>query len=363
MKINPKVTIAIFNFNGLEDTQKCLKSLLKTIYPNYEIWVVDDGSSVDEISMLRKMYSSRRIKYISDNTNLGFSVRVNQVLAKAKSKYVVLLNNDTVVDPSWLRYLVEVVESDSNTAVCQSKLKWLSHPDYFEYAGACGGYLDVLGYPYTRGRVMFSIEKDVGQYDDESEIFWACGAAMLIKRDVFKSAGGFDEDLFSYQEEIDFCWRVKKCGYKIKIAPKSVVYHKGLGFWSKKLARKTFLVHRNNLLMLIKNLPPEELLWIFPVRLVMDYVSVIYYLRQSRFNYALAVFKAHFEVLTSLRFWFSKRSSGCNPKRIPFSILWNYYILGKKTYADIFSIKCRNSKIINYEKLFEKQEKLLKSKS
>lgn len=361
MEKYPKVTIAVFNYNGLEDTQKCLSSLIKTTYPNYEILVIDDGSEKDEISILKKKPKFKKIKFYSDKTNLGFSARANQVLKNSKSKYVVLLNNDTVVNSSWLTYLVKSAEFDDKIAICQSKLKWIGHPNFFEYGG-CGGYIDVLGYPYTRGRVMFSLERDIGQYDDECEVFWVCGAAMLIRRIIFRNIGGFDEDLFAHQEEIDFCWRAKRNGYKIRIVPRSVVYHKGLGLWSKKLARKTFLVHRNNLLIMIKNLPLRELLWIFPIRLIMDYASVIYYLRQNRFHYALAVFRAHFDVFSTFSFWLNKRTSGKNPQRSPFSILWNYYVLGKKTYAEISPDKYRKAEIINYEKLFEEEEKPLKKR-
>lgn len=352
MKKSPSVTVALFNFNGVLDTKKCLRSLLKTSYPNFEIFVIDDGSKNDEITPLKKLFSDKRIHYFQDGKNKGFSVRVNEVLKESKDTYVVLLNNDTTVEKDWLAHLINAAESDKRVAICQSKLRWMKNPEYFEYAGASGGYIDKLGYPYTRGRVMFTIEKDIGQYDNVKEIFWACGAAMLIRRSVGKLIGGFDTDFFAHQEEIDFCWRVKKSGYKIIVVPRSIVYHKGSGFWRNQSTKKAFLVHRNNLILLIKNLSVLELIWIFPARVLFDSFSVIFYMRQRRWSFVYALCTAYVAILVKLPYWWRKRSKGLNPKRFPFSVVIYYYILGKKTFSSLFGNPISKNETINYEQFF-----------
>lgn len=360
MKKLPLVTVALFNFNGFSDTKKCLQSLQKTKYPKYEIFVIDDGSKGNDIERLQRVFKNKNITFFKDGVNKGFSARVNQVIALSKAKYITLLNNDTTVDPYWLSQLVASAEKDSHIAVCQSKLRWMQYPDYFEYAGASGGYIDVLGYPYTRGRVMFTIEKDLGQYDDEADIFWGCGAAMLIRRDIAKKIGGFDTDLFSYQEEIDFCWRIRKAGYTVKIVPSSIVYHKGMGYWASKLTKKTFLVHRNNLILLLRHLSFVELLWVLPLRVGFEGLSFFYYLFERKWSYAGAMIRAYISVLYHNQFWLTKRSKGKNPKRGPFSIVLDYYLFGKRTYSAITGGKQTGLATLNYEKIFLEREKVHK---
>lgn len=358
MKKLPSVTVAIFHYNGLKDTVRCLKALQKTKYPNFSISVIDDGSVQDDMSVLKSKFKSKKISYYRDGENKGFSMRANQALKDCKSKYVMLLNNDTVVTPNWLNPLVDVMESNNKIAVCQSKLLWLSHPKYFEYSGACGGYLDKLGLSYARGRVLFDLEKDVGQYEDLADIFWASGAAMLIRRNVTNKVGWFDEDLHSYQEEVDFCWRLRKLGKKIKIVPKSVIYHKGSGSWGKQLSKKIYLVHRNSLALLIKHLSPTDLVWVLPLRVILDYGILLYYVLEGRLNYPIAVVRSHLAILVFFPFWFSKRSVGQDAPRTPFSIIWQRYFRQKNTYAQLLTQKTKGVHTIGYQKLFRQQEKL-----
>lgn len=354
---SPSVTIAIFNYNGFDDTKKCLKTLVKTRYDNFKIWVIDDGSKKDEISLLKKQFKNFDINYFSDGLNKNFAARTNEVLKIAKSDYIMLLNNDTAVDPLWLQNLIEVVSKDKQIAVCQAKLKWMGYPNYFEYAGACGGYLDRLGYSFAKGRVMFTLEEDIGQYDQDEEIFWACGAAMLIKRNIAIKIRGFDENLYAYTEELDFCWRIKKLGYKVMIAPQSVIFHKGLGSWKKKLTKRIFLIHRNNLILLIKHLELGELIWIFPLRFLLDYASIIYYVRKGNIQYTWAVLKAHFYILTHFSEILMQRSPGkLAKKRMPLSVVFDYYFLGKKTFNQVMGLKKVDSRTLDYEKLFKKAE-------
>lgn len=354
--LHPTVSVAIFHFNGLADTKQCLKALLKTKYSNFTIQVIDDGSTNDDVSILQKTFRDPRIKYFKDGKNKGFAVRANEALRNTSAKYVMLLNNDTEVMPDWLSPLVKVAEADKNVAICQSKLRWLTYPEFFEYSGAGGGYLDRIGHSYAKGRMLFSLEKDTKQYEDESEIFWSSGAAMFIRRSIVSKIGWFDEDLHSYQEEVDYCWRAKKLGLSIKIVPKSVVYHKGSSSWGKQLTKKIYLVHRNSLVLLIKHLSILELVWILPLRLILDYAILLFYVWEGRLNYPFAVIKAHVAVMLFSPHWFSKRSSGTNPHRTPTSVIWEYFVNHKKTYGQLISSSYKPEPIVGYQKLFKKQQ-------
>lgn len=355
MKRTPKVTIAIFNFNGYEDTRKCLRSVLKTNYPNYEIYLLDDGSVLDEIGVLRREFRDRKITFFSDGKNRGFSFRANQALKNTNSKYVVLLNNDTVVDKDWLAELVSVIESDRKIGVCQSKLLSMRNPQYFEYAGGAGGQLDMLGYPYVRGRVFFHTEKDVGQYDTVEEIFWACGAAMMIRREVVESAGYFDVDLFAYVEEQDFCWRVKKAGYKVVSVPQSVVYHKGMGLWSKQQARKIYLIHRNNLIVFLEHVSVMRLLWAFPLRLFLELSSVFFYFLTRRFDFLVSSVQANLSVILWIPKIVKKRRMKNYGNKVlveremfPISLVWRYFLRGDRRYSDIHGLQHRDTPVLYY---------------
>lgn len=338
----PKVNIVILNFNGLSDTIKCLKSVLKTKYPNFKILVADNGSKINEIKLLKQVIHDKKITFLRFSKNYGFSGGNNRIVKKLKSKYVVLLNNDTEVTPGWLNPLVKTLEIDKKIAVVQPKILWLENKRYFDYAGACGGYLDKFGYPFTRGRLFDTIEKDENQYNKPQDILWASGAAIIIRKKIIDKIGLFDEIFFNYMEEIDFCFRVIRNGFKIVSQPKSVVYHKVAGSARKKIFKKRFWEHRNNLLMILKNYPSKDLLLIFPQRLLLEYLSFFYYLLSGRLFFAMAVLASQASVLTAAYSIIKKRkfnninTNAYFKKYIyPNSVVFDYFILGKKKYSQL----------------------------
>lgn len=283
----PKVTIIVLNYNGITDTRKCLKTLLETNYPNFKIIVADNGSDKNEAKLLTNEFANKKIAFVRFEKNFGFSGGNNRVLQKVKTKYVVLLNNDTEVTRNWLSPLIEIMEKDKKVAVVQPKILWTKNKKYFDYTGACGGYIDLFGYPFTRGRIFNTIEADNGQYDSIVDIFWASGAAMFIRKSVLEQIGLFDETFFNYMEEIDLCYRIHQAGFKVICQPKSYIYHKVASTASKNAMKKRFWEHRNNLLFILKNYSLVKLAIILPIRLAMDYLSILYYLYSRNINYAL----------------------------------------------------------------------------
>jgi GT2 family glycosyltransferase len=324
------VSIIILNFNGLNDTRKCLKSLLKTKYRNYEILVIDNGSDINEATKIEKLFKSKKIKVFRLENNFGFTGGNNWAIKEATGKYIALLNNDTVVEPNWLEPLVSELEKNKKTAVVQPKIKLMKKRSFFDYAGAADGFIDKYGYPFTRGRIFETLEKDVGQYDKKCKIFWASGAACLIRKSVIKRVGGlFSENLYNYMEEIDFCWRVWNKGYKVYFVPGSVVYHKVAGTSKSNLFKKRFWEHRNNLFILARNLDRSKLLFILPVRFFLELVSYLNYIFRKQYKNTLSLFLAHLDF--SLKFLKTryKRNRLPNKDDLPIyhgSIVFDYFI-------------------------------------
>ena len=295
--MQPLVTIIILNYNGLTHTTNCLRSVLKTTFKNYTIIVVDNGSQRDEAAILVRKIKHKKISYVRFAKNLGFSGGNNEILKSIQSRYTVLLNNDVQVHPQWLTSLIQWMEKHPSAAAVQPKILWQIDKRYFDYAGACGGFIDILGYPFTRGRMFDTQEKDKGQYDTSCEIIWASGAAMMIRTNVLKKVGLFDLRFFNYMEEIDLCLRIIKHGWKIYSYPKSVVYHIAAATASRNSMQKRFWEHRNNLILITKHYPPLMLLWVLPLRMTLEYISFFYYLSQMRADYAFAVLKSQLSYL------------------------------------------------------------------
>lgn len=339
--MKPKVTIIILNFNGVEDTKECLTSLFKTKYKNFNIVVVDNGSEKDESEILSKKFKSKKIQFLRFNKNFGFAEGNNKIIRKIKSKYAVLLNNDTIVDKNWLEELVKVAETDKKIAACQGKIRSFYNPDYFEYAGAAGGFLDRLGYPYTRGRIGFHVEKDDGQYDDKSEIFWGSGTCLLLRRKHLKKSGLLPKDFFFYHEETDLCWRLRKLGFRIVFAPNSIIYHKGAASSKKNLDKRVYYVHRNNLMLITRNAELEKLIWILPMRMLLDIMSAMFYCFLGRPSFMLSLIRAELSFLRRFPAIIKRRSkkekinSSCSEFMHPFSIYFEYFIRRKKRYTQI----------------------------
>lgn len=372
MKDNPKVIIIILNYNGLSDTVTCLKSLLKTIYPNFSIVVADNGSKSGEIEFLRTNFkNNKKIDFVRFNNNLGFSEGNNRIIKMTKSKYIVLLNNDTKVEPRWLEEMVKSMERDKKNAACQAKIRSMSYPAYFDYAGAAGGFLDKLGYPYARGRIGFYLEKDLGQYDDEVDLFWGSGTCLMLRRRAIDKVGLLPSNFFFYHEETDLCWRLKNWGYRIVFCPKAVVFHKGAGTSRKYLLKRIYYVHRNNLLMIARNLSFSKLYFVLPIRLAIDFSSIFFYLVIGRPAFIFAVIAALASFFMQFIPILYKRIGKKNKvdKEVeksfyPFSIFWNCFILRKKKYSDILGGKGSENNLISYEKIFfHRKDKFLQTKN
>jgi GT2 family glycosyltransferase len=335
------VSIIIVHYRGYNILSRCIHSVLKTTYPNYELVVVDNGCDDDSIHSILMEYSGR-IKVIHSEINLGFAKGNNLALRQVNGKYVVLLNNDTQVDPNWLQILVDSAESGyPSIAAVAPKLLSLRDPRYFEYSGACGGFLDVYGVPICRGRVFDLVEEDLGQYNSTIPIFWATGAAFFARTDVIKALGMLDELLYAHMEEIDLCWRMQLAGYKVICNPNSVVFHLGGGT---ELEGKFYLKQRNNLIMLLKNYSVPSLLRYFPARILLDCISMIYFLFEGKGSRSMNIAKSYLWLLSNISLIARSRRHAQSCRRIPdkkvdifakASIALQYYVLKRKCFFEL----------------------------
>ena len=335
--MKPLVSIVILNYNGAGYLAKFLPSVLSTQYENFEVVVADNGSSDNSISLVKEKFPS--VKIITNNTNEGFAGGYNWALQKVKADYYVLLNSDVAVDPHWIQPMVNLLESNKNIAACQPKILSFNNKEVFEYAGAAGGWIDALGYPFSRGRVFDVCEKDNEQYDTAAPIFWATGACMMIRSELFHAMNGFDASFFAHQEEIDLCWRLQLAGYKIYACPQSAVYHVGAGTLPRG-GRKVFLNFRNNLIMLTKNLPLSSLLWKLPARFSLDAISAYKGLLSGDTSFFFAIAKAHFAYMGYVLSGKLKRTK--SPKALetlegvyPGSLVYQYFIKNKQYFSKI----------------------------
>lgn len=302
-----RVAVVILNWNGARFLNEFLPSVVKyTPRALAEVVVVDNGSEDNSLELLSSDFKSVRV--IKLDRNYGFTGGYNRGLVElGEFEFFLLLNSDVAVSEGYLEPLVNVMDSDSTIAAAQPKILSYTKPEYFEYAGAAGGMINFLGFPYCRGRVMSRVEKDNGQYNKITEIFWASGAAMFVRSGLYLSSGGLDEDFFAHMEEIDFCWRLKNKGYKIMSVPQSSVYHLGGGTLPNNSPYKLFLNFRNSLFMLYKNLTPFKLFPILFMRMCVDGVIGVAYLCQGKFTYFKAVIKAHFAFYKEFRVLREKR--------------------------------------------------------
>jgi GT2 family glycosyltransferase len=335
--LKPLVSIVILNYNGVKYLQQFLPSVLITQYENYEIVVADNGSTDESILFLQTNFPS--VKILTSSTNEGFAGGYNWALKSIKADYFVLLNSDVEVTPNWISPMVELMSTNTNIAACQPKLLSQKQPDFFEYAGAAGGWIDSMGYPFSRGRIFDICEKDNAQYDSNEMIFWASGAAMMIRSNVFYELDGFDASFFAHQEEIDLCWRIQLKGYKIYCCPAAIVYHVGAGTLPRG-GRKVFLNFRNNLIMLCKNLPISELIWKLPFRLALDAISAWKGLFSGDAYFFTAIVKAHFALISYILKGKLKRSAGTKQLKTingvyNGSLVFQYFIKKKQYFNKI----------------------------
>ena len=329
-------SIVILNWNGSAFLKQFLPSLIeKTQLPNVEVVVADNGSTDDSIDILKKDFPT--VKLIIFDTNYGFAGGYNKALALLDSDYYVLLNSDVEVTDNWLQPLLSYMNEHQDVAACQPKIRSYSQREYFEYAGAAGGFLDKYGYPFCRGRVFGTIERDNGQYDTVQDVFWATGACLIIRSEVFRTVNGFDDVFFAHMEEIDLCWRLKSRGWRIVCVPDSVIYHVGGGTLNMEHPRKTYLNFRNNLLLLYKNLPEEQLQKTFFVRFLLDYAAAFQLFITGKVPNAKSIFKARRDYKRMKPQFETKRRENLKASKIdtysnlyPKSIVVQYYLKGKK---------------------------------
>ncbi|MBL0343092.1 MAG: glycosyltransferase family 2 protein [Bacteroidetes bacterium] len=332
-----KTAIVILNWNGRKLLEEFLPNILLHSTEQATVIVADNASTDDSISYIKKHYP--QVKIIENATNEGFAEGYNAALKQVEAEYFLLLNSDVEVTAGWLNPLVNYMEAHPNTAVCQPKMRWYHHREKFEYAGACGGFIDSWGYPFCRGRIFNTLEKDTGQYDAPSFVFWASGACMLIRASVFHASKGFDSIFFAHMEEVDLCWRIRNMGYDIVCLPSSTVYHMGGATLPKNNSRKTYLNFRNNLSMLYKNLPASKLFPVILLRLILDGVAGIKFLIEGGPGDCFAVFRAHWKFYGWVLSGKLKRP--IQIKHIKHatiydgSIVWNYYIQNKRTFTDL----------------------------
>ncbi|MDR2126989.1 MAG: glycosyltransferase family 2 protein [Prevotellaceae bacterium] len=293
-----KVAVVILNWNGRKIMEEFLPSVVKhTNSKQTKIIVADNGSTDDSLEFLSQKFPD--IEQIILDKNYGFAGGYNHALKTVNAKYFVLLNSDVEVTDGWLEPLVSYLDENGNVAACMPKILSYVQKMHFEYAGAAGGFIDKYGYPFCRGRILTNVEQDDRQYDKPVNVFWTTGACMIIRSEIYNRLKGFDEDFFAHMEEIDLCWRIQHAGYSLMCIPQSTVFHLGGGTLNADNPKKTYFNFRNNLFMLVKNLPQRKFKTTIFIRILLDIVSAIIFLLSFRFSHFAAVVKAHFHFYKS----------------------------------------------------------------
>lgn len=336
------VAVVILNWNGRKFLEQFIPSVLASTYANKRIIVADNASTDDSVSFLQQHFPN--VEIIHNDTNEGYAKGYNTVLKQIEADYYVLLNSDIEVEAGWIEPVIGLMEGDKKIAACQPKILAYNNKQQFEYAGACGGWIDQLGYPFMRGRVFDVCETDHGQYDTVAECFWASGAALFVRASAFQEVGGLDEFFFAHQEEIDLCWRLHLSGYKVFVQPASVVYHVGGGTLPKGNSRKTFLNFRNNLIMLYKNLAWPSACWKLPARMLLDAVAAWKHLLKGDSGFFMAILQAHLQFIKWICFVKHQRVKGKKtgmdfPGWYHGSIVWQHFVKGKSRFTEIISNK------------------------
>ena len=341
--MKPLVEIIVLHHDGLENIKKCLDSLKKIKYPNLIVRVVDQLSRDGTIELIETKY--KWAKLVVNKKNYSFAEANNRILKKSKAKYCILLNDDTIVDSTFVMELVNVAEKNKDAATLQPKVLSLKNKKIFEYAGAAGGHIDIFSFPVCRGRIYDSIEKDVAQYEKISEIFWSCGVALFLRMDVIREIGMLDEDIGTYGEEVDLCWRINLAGYKQLYVPKSIIYHLGSATWAKTKfkAKKQFLIHKNQWIMLAKNYSAKSLSFILPSVIFLDIIAFFAFLI-GKPHKSMGILNSFIWAIANIMFLIKKSKENLKireksdreimKKMIKTSTALQYYLLGKKEFKD-----------------------------
>jgi hypothetical protein len=330
-----KTAIVILNWNGQKLLEKFLPSIVNFSSQEATIYVADNASTDNSISYVQQFFPT--IKIIKNTENGGYAKGYNDALQSIDADIYCLLNSDVEVTQNWLQPIIEVFKNDEKTAIIQPKILDFKDKTKFEYAGAAGGFVDLFGYPYCRGRVFNDLETDIGQFNDHKEIFWASGACLFVRAKVYQQLHGFDEDYFAHQEEIDFCWRAQNNGYKVKYVGTSAVFHVGGATLEETNPQKTFLNFRNSLFNIIKNLPKKYFLSIIFLRLILDGVASLKFIIALKPMHVWAILKAHFSFYKNFFKFLEKRKKLIKRKKynLHTSIVWQYFVLGRKKFEDL----------------------------
>ena len=334
-----QTAVVILNYNGAGMLRRFLPSVIK-YSPEASIYVADNGSSDESCDVVRNEFPA--VKLMILDHNYGFAEGYNRALAQVDEEYAVLLNSDVEVTRGWLSPMTQFLDSNPEVAACQPKLLSFKQKDFFEYAGAAGGFIDKWGYTFCRGRIFNTVERDSGQYDDTTDVFWATGAALMIRNEVYKNNGGLDGRFFAHMEEIDLCWRLRSRGYRIACVPQSHVYHVGGATLKKENPQKTYLNFRNNLLMIYKNAPDCQLKKIMLFRKVFDNVAALKFLASGDYAAFKAVRKARRDFKAMRAGYDKARAENMKlavttriPEVLKSSILYKYYLGFKHTYSSL----------------------------
>ncbi|WP_109097066.1 glycosyltransferase family 2 protein [Aquimarina sp. AU58] len=328
------IAVVILNWNGRSLLEQFLPSVIKNS-KEATIYLADNASTDDSVAFVTTTFPE--VKIIQNKVNGGYAKGYNDALSKIDADIFCLLNSDVEVTKDWLIPILKTFKSHTEVAAIQPKILDYKKKTHFEYAGAAGGYIDKLGYPYCRGRIFDTLEEDNGQYDDTTTIFWASGACIFIRKQVFEEVGKLDEDFFAHQEEIDLCWRVHSNGYTILYEGSSTIYHLGGATLDAMNPRKTFLNFRNSLYLLIKNVPGNTVWFLIFIRMILDGLAAIRFITQGKFSHFAAIFKAHISFYTNFNTFNKKRKklSKTGKYYSLFSVVWQYFILKRKHFDQL----------------------------
>jgi GT2 family glycosyltransferase len=328
-----KIAVVILNWNGVKLLEQFLPSVIQ-FSPEATIYVADNASTDESVAFIKNNFPT--VKIVQNKTNQGFAGGYNEALQYIDAEIYALVNSDIEVTENWLKPILETFETEPKTAIIQPKILDFKRKEYFEYAGAGGGFIDQFGYPFCRGRIFDTLEKDNGQYNDKTEIFWASGACFFIRSTVYKELKGFDQDFFAHQEEIDLCWRAINKGHIIKYNSESTVYHVGGATLQQSNPQKTYLNFRNSLLMLTKNLSQKHLIKVLIIRMLLDGIAGVKFTLEGRFIHCWAIIRAHFSFYRLFLRNYKKREK--NQVEIYFkvkSIVYDYYVKNGTVFADV----------------------------
>ncbi|AOC96906.1 N-acetylglucosaminyl-diphospho-decaprenol L-rhamnosyltransferase [Flavobacterium anhuiense] len=330
-----KIAIVILNWNGVKLLEQFLPSVIQ-FSEGSTIYVADNDSTDNSVAFVTENFPT--VKIVKNSGNHGFAKGYNDALQHIDAEIYALVNSDIEVTENWLKPILDTFEKEKQTAIIQPKILDFKNKEYFEYAGAAGGFIDKYGFPFCRGRIFETVEKDNGQYNDNIELFWASGACFFIRKNVYHELGGFDESFFAHQEEIDLCWRAANEGHIIKYNSQTVVYHVGGATLQQGNPKKTYLNFRNSLLMMVKNLPKRGLFWVIFFRMILDGVAGIRFLTQGKFGHTFAILKAHFSFYClSLKYLGKRKDFQIQQYYMVKSIVFLYYIRKLTLFKEIFN--------------------------